>query len=353
MQINIQKLTENISRLSKDGSTKVSATLLNSFGSVVSYGYNGLPRGMDDEDLTYQNKDQSKGIFYKYDLFEHAERNCLYNYARNNTKLGENGVFAIVSVIKSIEDFRALISSGVKEIYFHRFDEKLTKDKINVIFHMASGKGANVELTCINGQEYINKLFKTNPFSEHELMTMETVFNQNGVKKIIDVYHVIEDSFHSNEDNKEKQFCAFFANDFSLISIGTYGFSDYLEQSIKFSNLESVTINDSVYNEINIDLDTYVLDYHHQGKHYKFNVGQSAVKNAIYNLLAPIFVGKNFKINVTLVPCIYCAIGLFSCGIWSSNINVSGFSKTKTTSNRWAEENVVASIFEKLFFVNC
>ena len=55
-----------VNQLSNDQSIKTSATLLNKYGSVVALGYNGMPYGMDENNLYYQNK--VKGKYYKYTI---------------------------------------------------------------------------------------------------------------------------------------------------------------------------------------------------------------------------------------------------------------------------------------------
>ena len=57
---------------SKDDSSKVGCVIVNIDGIVVSMGYNGMPRGVDD---TQQDRYVRPN---KYLWFEHAERNAIY-----------------------------------------------------------------------------------------------------------------------------------------------------------------------------------------------------------------------------------------------------------------------------------
>ena len=61
---------------SPDESTKVGSVITTKDNVLLSQGYNGLPRGMDAGPEVQIRPD-------KYFLFEHAERNALYNAARH------------------------------------------------------------------------------------------------------------------------------------------------------------------------------------------------------------------------------------------------------------------------------
>ena len=132
--------------------------MTNSFGSVVSIGYNGLPRGMNDNDERYQNKTlplTSANPFYKYDLFEHAERNCLYNFARINTQLNHDDNYMIVSHISNAEEMRAIVSSGIKKVYF----ETINDDIFSTILHL----NATFHCTIFMKKMVINLILITIP----------------------------------------------------------------------------------------------------------------------------------------------------------------------------------------------
>lgn len=89
---------------SKDSSTKVGALLVNSQDcSVLSQGYNGMPRGVD-ESLPGRNDRP-----LKYKFYEHAERNAIFNSTRPVLK----GSIAITTTVPGLSCVRALISTGV------------------------------------------------------------------------------------------------------------------------------------------------------------------------------------------------------------------------------------------------
>ena len=72
-------LAKYISSASKDPSTKVGAVIVDEDRRVVSLGYNGLPRGVEDSEDRLHNRD------LKYKLIVHAERNALL-FARGSVK---------------------------------------------------------------------------------------------------------------------------------------------------------------------------------------------------------------------------------------------------------------------------
>lgn len=103
------QLAQKFAAFSKDPSTKVGAVFIAS-GShqILSTGYNGFPRGINEKDL---KRWQRPG---KYKLVEHAERNCIYNAARNGTSL--EGGLAFVTLYPCCDCARGIIQSGIKKI---------------------------------------------------------------------------------------------------------------------------------------------------------------------------------------------------------------------------------------------
>jgi len=66
-------LAEHVAQWSKDRSVKVGAVIADTRNTVVSIGYNGFPRGVDD-DVEERHERPAK-----YKWTEHAERNAIYN----------------------------------------------------------------------------------------------------------------------------------------------------------------------------------------------------------------------------------------------------------------------------------
>ena len=278
-----------VASLSKDNSTKVGAIMKNHNGSIVSFGYNGLPRGMDDKNESYQNKELDKiddktGLkLYKYDLFEHAEMNCIYNFARENTKLSEDGNYIVISSIITIDDARAIVSTGVKKVYTMSLSNN--KELNQVINHLFDECAVEIDLK-----------------GEHKMFSCLDQLSYD-----LDGY------------------CAIFSKHNSLISIGYHGFSDFLNKKLNTNNKN---------------------DYFESNKE---KLKQSSIKNCIYNLIAD-KVTDQYEVEVSLSPCLNCSIGLISSGI--VNIKYTNDSQTSTTSKIWNKETKSLKSFMNFLNVN-
>ena len=97
---------------SKDPSTKVGAVIVNDEKKVVSIGYNGMPRNIDDDDLTWN---KGEGLDSKYLYVCHAELNAILN-ARNGSSLSNCTVY--VTLFTCNECTKALIQVGIKEVVY-------------------------------------------------------------------------------------------------------------------------------------------------------------------------------------------------------------------------------------------
>jgi len=104
------KLAQTTANLfSKDPSTKVGCILLAPESlQVLSLGYNGMPRNIDETDPSRWERP------IKYSYVEHSERNCLYNACRSG--VCTNNSIAITTLFPCCDCCRALIQSGVKTI---------------------------------------------------------------------------------------------------------------------------------------------------------------------------------------------------------------------------------------------
>lgn len=73
------KLAQEVSTWSKDPSTQVGAVIVSSDKSVISLGYNGFPRKMEDKLELLNNREE------KYSRIIHAEVNALISAKRDLT----------------------------------------------------------------------------------------------------------------------------------------------------------------------------------------------------------------------------------------------------------------------------
>lgn len=97
---------------SKDPNTKVGACIVDDNHKVVSIGYNGMPCGCDESQLSW-NKGQ--GLDSKYLYVCHAEFNAILN-TRNGSSL--KGCTLYVTLFPCNECAKACIQVGIKEIVY-------------------------------------------------------------------------------------------------------------------------------------------------------------------------------------------------------------------------------------------
>ena len=82
-------LATHVSSWSKDPSSQVGAIAVDPKDNyVLSMGYNGFPRGIEDSEERLHDREQ------KYPLTVHAEKNCIYNATYNGVSL--KGAFLYV-----------------------------------------------------------------------------------------------------------------------------------------------------------------------------------------------------------------------------------------------------------------
>ena len=99
------ELSSQIAGWSKDRSTRVGCVIIGSGNQLLSAGYNGFPRGVND-DIDARHERPAK---YKYT--EHAERNAIYNAARHGVML--LGSVMYLPWYPCADCARAIIQSGI------------------------------------------------------------------------------------------------------------------------------------------------------------------------------------------------------------------------------------------------
>ena len=99
------------SERSKDPNTQVGACIVNKQNRIVSVGYNGLPKGYNDDDCPWGNREGNLDET-KYAYVAHAELNAILNYHGS-----VDGCSLYVTLFPCNECAKAIIQSGIKEIY--------------------------------------------------------------------------------------------------------------------------------------------------------------------------------------------------------------------------------------------
>ena len=93
---------------SKDPSTKTGAVVVGPDREIRATGYNGLVRGVDD------NISERMERPTKYDFFEHAERNAIYNACLTGISL--KGCILYATHAPCTDCARAIIQAGIKMV---------------------------------------------------------------------------------------------------------------------------------------------------------------------------------------------------------------------------------------------
>jgi dCMP deaminase len=106
--------------MSRDDKTKVGCVIVGPDKDVVSTGFNGFPRGVDD---TREERYERPA---KYKWFEHGERNALYNAARRGTAM--KGCIMFINAPPCSDCARGIIQCGIKRVIYpvkHAFIDRL------------------------------------------------------------------------------------------------------------------------------------------------------------------------------------------------------------------------------------
>ena len=94
---------------SKDPTSQIGAVIIGPNKEQRAGGYNGMPRGVDD------SKPERYVRPAKYDWFEHAERNAIFNAARIGTAI-DGCTLYVSGMTPCMNCARAIIQSGIKEV---------------------------------------------------------------------------------------------------------------------------------------------------------------------------------------------------------------------------------------------
>jgi len=81
------EMSKQVATWSKDPSTQVGALLVTADKNVVALGYNGFPRGMDDDPTHYLDRE------FKYKHILHAETNACLNALSSGSRIQESVLF--------------------------------------------------------------------------------------------------------------------------------------------------------------------------------------------------------------------------------------------------------------------
>ena len=109
-----------VSMKSKDPSTRVGAVIVGKDNEIISTGYNGLPRNVEDKLDRYVNKD------YKYLSSNHAEENAMLHCAKNGVSSKDCSIYT--PWIPCSRCAKSIIQAGIKEVIY---DENFPGNDVN------------------------------------------------------------------------------------------------------------------------------------------------------------------------------------------------------------------------------
>ena len=103
-------LARQISKWSKDPSSKIGCVAVGKHGQILSQGFNGFPRGIADTPERLNDRDE------KYKYVVHAEQNCIYNATLNGVSLNDSALYVYGLPVCS-ECAKGVIQVGVRRVF--------------------------------------------------------------------------------------------------------------------------------------------------------------------------------------------------------------------------------------------
>ena len=110
-------LAMHVAQWSKDPSTKVGAVIVDERYKVISLGYNGFPRWVDDLEERYNDRPT------KYQFVVHAELNAILN-----ATVPLDGMTLYTTLSPCHECAKAIIQSGIIEVVYYELRPDIVTD---------------------------------------------------------------------------------------------------------------------------------------------------------------------------------------------------------------------------------
>lgn len=148
-----------VSQRSIDPHTKVGCVVINSEKSILTTGYNGPPRGMNDKELDLTRP-------AKYLTMAHAEMNSIANAARHGICLRNSIFYTTHSPCEVC--FRSIINCGAKKVITLNLKTSMANDLSNSIIEKMSKE---------TGVQIINAEFDLMPIFENLLKSYKEKLN--------------------------------------------------------------------------------------------------------------------------------------------------------------------------------
>lgn len=130
------KLADTVALYSKDPSTQVGAVVVDSLNRIVSVGYNGFPRKIEDTSLRLSIREEK----YKYTI--HGEMNAILFAERN---LSDCSIYS--TFMPCMECAKVIIQSGISRVVSYQTPkDKIERWKESFEFSSALFTEAGVDL---------------------------------------------------------------------------------------------------------------------------------------------------------------------------------------------------------------
>jgi dCMP deaminase len=127
------ELAQHIADWSKDPSTQVGACVVNEDKQVLSLGFNGFPRGVEDNHLRLVDRET------KYKFVSHAERNAL-----DNAYIDVKGSTMYSTLFPCNECAKGIIQKGIKTVVTTHPDLDRTHNNLDESLQMFSEAGVEI-----------------------------------------------------------------------------------------------------------------------------------------------------------------------------------------------------------------
>ena len=131
-------LAQHVACWSKDPSTKVGAVIVNNNKQVLSLGYNGFPRGVEDRPERYNDR-PTKLLFVA-----HAERNAL-----DNAFTDTDGATLYSTLYPCTDCAKGIIQRGIKKVVTSKDKFEELSQRFNFDVSETMFKEANVEVVLL------------------------------------------------------------------------------------------------------------------------------------------------------------------------------------------------------------
>ena len=131
-------MAANVATWSKDPSRKIGAVIVGTKGQIISQGFNGFPRGIEDSKERYDDRPT------KYKYVVHAELNAIFNAAYNGSTVEGSTIF--VSGLPVCHDCaRAVIQTGIKHVVMNTKPADTWKESGDLSLSMFDEAGVTYE----------------------------------------------------------------------------------------------------------------------------------------------------------------------------------------------------------------